>query len=556
MLPNKNHQRTGNSAHSTKQFDQVLDKLSLVKQLSIADQRTAAINMGKLAAIVNPNKPYEGAMQIIAASKLSGVKNKRKRFFRLPGEDAPFPCEPGTYNANPGNFVSLAKAAGRLMSNSSDRALQEKEEERALHALLLGTSYVPSFMPESLAERSVKGLLEEYAVRLAEAIEARTRITQLWDALEVTPINVVSFDEGDQITDYGAGSVFPPELLASQFKSYIKGARFKPDSNPGYGDSWSQPSLQLGYMMATYGLFALKVPDDKAYLFPPVTEDSWAEFEACTSERNTWLESIGFDVIEHCFTDGEVGREQRHLSQVSVAFLHKVSLDVRRGVANKVEVKITTRPTCRHWLEDKDFLVTSMQLAGPISLLFKRKFDEYASNPSSASPFSVVTIGPPIPEEDPEDYKASQDDFDAFWASYGGNCLMAEDVMPPGSETKSKILFMAGGFEEGYWADEDDFNEYNTIKCHVGWIDDPTGAKILLGADNLAFIPTLEDAEPEAGAARAGSVAASILNNAISAPPENRISQLLIDRVALTADAGLNFHNALVEKSRSAISQI
>ena len=96
----------------------------------------------------------------------------------------------------------------------------------------------------------------------------------------------------------------------------------------------------------------------------------------------------------------------------------------------------------------------------------------------------------------------------------------------------------------------------NTIKRHIGWIDDPAGAKILLGTDNLAFIPTLQDAEPEAGAARAGSIAASILNNAMSASPENRISQLLIDRVALTAEAGLNFHNALLEKSRSAISQI
>lgn len=69
-------------------------------------------------------------------------------------------------------------------------------------------------------------------------------------------------------------------------------------------------------------------------------------------------------------------------------------------------------------------------------------------------------------------------------------------------------------------------------------------------------MPTVSDAEPAAGAARAGSIAASILNNAISALPENRISQILIDRVALTAEAGLRFHNALLEKSRNAISKI
>jgi hypothetical protein len=556
MLPNKNHQRTRNSERGTKQFDQVLERLSSVKQLSIADQRTAAINMGKLAALVNPNKPYQGAMQIITASKLSGVKNKRKRFFRLPGEDAPFPCEPGTYNANPSNFISLAKAAGRLISNSSDKALQEKEEKRALHALLLGTSYVPSFMPESLAERSVKGLLEEYASRLAEAIEARTRITQLWEALETTPISVSETYQSDvHQSEYGPAAVFPPELVEAQFGSYAKGAHFEPAQLWGQiSDSWAKPSFALGYLMATYELYALRIPEEKAHLFPPLKDYySWIETDDCVAERNLWLESIGFDVTEHCFRDGEVGRDQSRLELVTVAFAHKVSLGIRKGVAEKVEIVVRVWPVGKGDLHKEDFLVSPLSVS-PLArwIRFDKGISDYLSDQDSEPPVREATIGP-APREDQANFQYL---FDVFVENYGSNCLVAEEVPHWGQSHRSKFLFLADGLTEPYWAEEDDFEEYNAIKHNEGWIESPEDAKILLGASNLRFIPTLSDAEPEAGAARAGSVAASLLKNAMSASPENRISQLLIDRVALTAEAGLNFLSALLEKSRSAISQI
>ena len=94
------------------------------------------------------------------------------------------------------------------------------------------------------------------------------------------------------------------------------------------------------------------------------------------------------------------------------------------------------------------------------------------------------------------------------------------------------------------------------MKSTQGWVDDILCAKLLFGASNLAFVPTVSDAEPQAGAARAGSIAASILTNAMSAQPENRISQLLIDRVALTAEAGLKFYNKLLETNRASLSNI
>lgn len=386
----------------------------------------------------------------------------------------------------------------------------------------------------------------KYALRLAEAIETRTRITQLWEVLEATPITVVSQDVEDQPSEYGAASVWPAELLTQVFKSHVKGARFEPNPSPQYGESWPEPWLELGYLMATYKLYALKIPKDKAHLFPPVTEDSWAEFEDCASERNAWLESIGFDVNEHCFTDGDVGREQVCLDRVTVGFLQKVSLGIRRGIANKIELEIGIWPTSKHSIVDEDFIVGSS--AEPRRVI-EASFANYVHNPESASPVGYVPISPALSEG--EDWEAL---FDEDPLIYGLNCYMLENLSA--WDNGAKFLFLMDGLDEAYWGDEDDFEEYSALKRHSGWLEDPIGAKILLGANNLSFIPTLSDAEPEAGAARADSIAASILNNAMYASPENRISQLLIDRVALTAEAGLNFHNALLEKSRSAISQI
>ena len=109
---------------------------------------------------------------------------------------------------------------------------------------------------------------------------------------------------------------------------------------------------------------------------------------------------------------------------------------------------------------------------------------------------------------------------------------------------------------DGHWANEEEFSEYHEIQSFEGWIDDPLGTKIMLGANNLMFVPTIKDAEPEAGAARVGSLAASLLENASCASVSDKISQLLIDRVALTADSGLRFYEAMIENSRAAINNI
>jgi hypothetical protein len=532
--------------------DAAVQKFKAIKRLSPHDQRMAAINLGKLAATLNPANPSKGAQQIAVESKLVGVLEKRKRFFRLPNEEAPAAAKDGTYNANPGKFLTLAGAAGRLLCGSSDKGLQEKDEARARRMLLLGTSLLPTYMPETQVEKSVVALVEEYAVRLAEAIVQRTRITELWKALESTPITVEASDEPLSPSIYGVSANLPSELLRPLFRDYIQHAQFEPSTHAAL-ESWAEPTLFLGYLMLSYDLYALVIPDEKAHLFPAISKDSRDEFETCSAERNEWLDSIGFDVIQHRFHDGNRGREQKELSKVAVGFIHKVGLSLRKGHRGRVELELHTWRSSKEDNSETDFLVSTFHATGGRgfkNVLLQEKFLPYVRESDYDWPVRPVTIGPAFVEENQDEYS-----FDAYCEEYGANCYLAENCSSLYGKP-TKVLLLKDCFDPEYWDNEDDYEEYRELIRAEGWIKESGCAKLLLGAPNMTFVPSIKEAEPVAGAARAGSIAASILENALSATPESRISQILIDRVALTAEAGLRFHDAVIETTRSALIKI
>ena len=562
MNPNSHNERSNFSERSYAPSEDAVKKFSEAKRLDAADQRTAAINLGKLAALLRSQDPLDGVRQIIVGSGLAGVQEKRKRFFRLPGEEAPSSSKDGTYNASPTKYVSLAKAAGRLLSGSRDKGLQEKEERAALRILIQGTSFLPSYVPATQAEQSIKGLLEEYAVRLAEAIEQRTRITELWEALETTPVEIDAEEEPMPPSIYGDDAVCPSELLQPYYRDHIKYGQFKPASDTfAETISWAEPTLVLGYTMTAYRMFALKIPIEKSHLFTMTTQSEEHYGTGTSVEENEWLESIGFDVVEHCFRDGLNGRHQAELDKVTVAFIHKIGIGIRKGPQNKVEVEISSwraKKRDRSWYEinealwkNADFFLfeETSDLWSLISTqVVKRDFKEYVENEDYKCPIATLTIEPWFDGEDPNDY-----DSDAG-AEYFENSLIVETS--DRYQNRRKVLLFRDCFADDLWDDDHDLEEYEAMNHLHGWVDDPNCAKLLFGASNMAFLPIVSDADPIAGAAPVGSIAASILENARSAAPENRISQLLIDRVALTADAGLRFHNALLETSRASLANI
>ncbi|MCV2874634.1 hypothetical protein OE810_00050 [Rhodobacteraceae bacterium XHP0102] len=537
--------------HTSETIDELIRRFT-DKKLDLADRRTVAINMGKLAASINPKDPLDGAKKI---TKTAGMFDshwaKRTRLFRFPEQEAATDLGVDqVYYADPRVFLSLAKASGRLRSGSNDKTLQAQGEKEAIRLMLQGTSFLPSYKPETQAERSLEAIMEQYGLRVSEAIKQRTRIKDLWATLEATPVSLEVSEDPLPPSVYGSSAACPQELLQPAYKDFIKYGQFTPSRT--YADmDWAQPTITIGYLLVAYRVHALKIPHDKVDLFPM----DWGKFEGCANERNQWLDSIGFDVEGHQFADGEVGRNQAELVPVTVGFIHKVGLGVKKGSdgSAKLQLQIWRASRDRDFQGDTDFLVSCENYQSDFLSVFgniARDFGKYANETEGLNLPVQVSLGPDFDYDNEDEYA-----FDAWCQDYAFNCYVAESCVPDGS-TPERFLFLKDGFEADNWAEEDDFEEYLQIVRPEGWLESPGSAKLMFGSSNIMFLPVHREAEPKAGAAKEGSIAASLLENALTAAPENRITQKLIEKVSLTAEAGLAFCEALLERSRNALSNI
>ena len=113
-------------------------------------------------------------------------------------------------------------------------------------------------------------------------------------------------------------------------------------------------------------------------------------------------------------------------------------------------------------------------------------------------------------------------------------------------------------YTEECFLDEDDSDKLGNILDSIGWTEDEMFARILLGSasENMSFYPSKPQMDSTGKIFRNGSLGASLFYNATKASKENRITDLLIERVALTANSGLEFYEAMLEEHRAAINQI
>ena len=66
--------------------------------------------------------------------------------------------------------------------------------------------------------------MDEYAQVLAEAIESRTNITELWKVLETTEIGVEGFREDEaEPSPFGDAANFPKQLFDEFFRNLYEG---------------------------------------------------------------------------------------------------------------------------------------------------------------------------------------------------------------------------------------------------------------------------------------------------------------------------------------------
>lgn len=545
-------------------IDTLADRIKSEKRLSLDDRRTFAINMGKIAEGMNPEKPLTGAKKVIEASRLNGVLEKRKRFFRFPGEDAPKASKGSEYAVSSTNFVELAKAAGRLKCTSNRNDLLERSSQDAVKKMAHGSSFMPTYSPEHSADISVKNLLDEYSKRLSEAIENKTHIVNLWRALDTSPINleVYSDDESEEVetSPYGEAAVFPEKLLRPLYKAYITNGRLEPTRNVMNSNiEWSEPTLKIGVFAVEYDIRLFCIPSKNHTLFSirSVQDEYTDPDDGCGISE--WLYKIGFDFKNEELPNLHYGNEGLGWKTFRVSFLHQVGLKVCRGPNNDVEVRLHVWPSKRSSSDQFSFLAdclvaeTSNFDTSALGTLMSEELT-YTSNINAQR--SVHNLYLPFPDETGHcDQDNDYEDYDPLFIS------LFSDVLEHSKDTETSsgvLAIMPNGwqFDPVHWGDPEAEEEYRGIERADAWIDDLHVSKLLLGTKNIRFYPSIQQSETKGGAARAGSIGSSLLYNASNADEKNRITQLLIKKVQHTAETGLNFVQVLIDKDYEAIERI
>ena len=507
---------------------ELTERLEGTKRLSASDKAVFAGNLGELAARISPDDPLEGAKRIVLKAGLQGLwPTKRKKYFRLPDEVAPASAEDVVYASSPRSFTTLAEAAGELLNKSNRPEDVEGWRALAIKKLLTGSTFMPSFVPSGASGQSAKQLLDEYASVLAEAVKSRTRITELWSILEDTPI----------FLDENPGSSSPYGSVV-EFPSYLLDTLYREPGTPRYltadisfsGDEWAKPCLEIGRLTFPVDIWMYRIPEEKRRLFAvsPGTERINASF---SSEAIQCLEELGFDLERMAFPAVEgSGTETPWIKAKANLFLD-VGLQVTHHGDGEPEVEISL------W-GDLDFAVhfSSQAHSANVDMILNKK-----------GVFQYFGI--------------CNDELDhlAFIVDRADPLSELQSQMPIG------ILPMMWFWEEEMgWTAPRIFGDEDAAElCELlvennftrGWTDDDFIARVLM-SEETEFHPIIPESSPIGGVLPAGSVGAALLQNARSASPPNRITQLLIDRVALTAEVGLRFYDAMVEDARAAIHRI
>ncbi len=508
-------------------LQELYDRLGGAHRLATADKPIFAKNLGDLAARLSPENPLDGARRIVMHSGNESLwPTKRKKFFRLPGEDAPAAGKAGNYASYPVQFRKLAEAAGELLCKSNKPELIQNWKMQAIKSLVTGSSFMPSFLPVGVSSQSAKDLLDEYATILAEAVKNRTKITELWEILENTPIGL-EIDEEQHPTPYGDAANFPRSLLTPMYRDSVMTGRLT--TTPRWNDDeWSKPCLAIGYVSFPVRIRMFCIPEEKRHLFP----NNLMGDRQLSSETLDWLQSVGFDMEKMEFPSLDVGDHACGWKNAKANIFLNVGLGVTHDgdAVPKVEIRL--------W-GDLDYAahVNEQALSSNVA--------DLVANPSMSQHWGLKVVELEYLDaiyNRPVSVSGDQEEF-------------AMGLLPSCWQLGSNSVEWTS---PTVWLDETSSDTCDDIYANNytrGWTEEKFIAKLLM-SEEAVFYPIIPESDPIGGPTPSGTIGASLLQNMRDASSANRITQLLIDKVALTAETGLRFYEAMVDDYRSAINRI
>lgn len=521
------NQRTNPNAQGRhNDLQELYDRLGASHRLAANDKPIFARNLGDLAARISPDDPLEGARRIVMHSGNESLwPTKRKKFFRLPNEDAPPAGKDGDYASYPVQFRKLAEAAGELLCKSNKPEVIENWKRMAIKALATGSSFMPSFVPAGISDQSAKDLLDEYATVLAEAVKSRTKITELWEILQNTPIGLEIDRENS--SPYGDAASFPRALLTPMYRDSVTTGHLTTTALWN-DDEWSKPCVHIGYVAFPVRIRMFCIPEEKSHLFACMPGDD----RQLKNEALAWLHSAGFDIDQRKFPPLDVSGESFGWNDAKASILLSVGLGITHLGDAEPEIEIC--------------------LWGDLSYAAHLGPNRDAKLQSNVA---LLTADPKLTQHwglEASEFDCLEVIYDAPFSPTDGAQAKAIGLLPSCWQLGQEALEWAA---PDPWLDEYAEMDIPGNNYTRGWTDQEYIAKLLM-SEETEFHPIIPESDPIGGVLPSGSIGASLLQNARAASADNRITQLLIDKAALTAETGLRFYEAMVHDYRSAIHRI
>jgi len=514
-------------------------KLKECKRASQADKATLSRNLGALAEKINPTDPRAAMKQIIALSGLRGtVQEKPKRYFQFDGDKEP---KEG-FAAEGLKYTRLAEAAGELTCTIKRSDYKEKARFEAIQKLAEGTSFTPVAQNNFPENDALKAIIEEYSTRVAQAIAERSDLQNLWASLRSTPISITShyIDDDVQSSTWGSAADVPNEVLTNKRLKY----RFSPNDAPEYAryEVWSEPSVELGHISISHKVRLFTIPNSKRQLFASALHGGEADLPVLR-RLNSWFKSIGYIERDYSLSEDDKS-EEGGWQNYNICFVYKVYINAKEQSDGTIHLgmKLETLPQGEYDSHDQTLSFLSSNPYGAAKAV-----ENYCLR-QEAGPVGLECILQPDlnGDYDFEDYNNL-----VFIQTFFDRALDGTALEPVAFADNSWQTF-----NSNFWIEDIELEEFQSLQGLDVEISDPRAQKLLYGTDRIKFYPSIAQSESTAGAARRGSIAASILHNLDHADDENLISNKLLKVSQVTADSGLNFINSMIEKHRSSLTRI
>jgi hypothetical protein len=237
-----------------------LDKLRESSRTPRNDSILIARRLGEIAQKLSPKRPRDAARQWFDVLWNGERWEKRKRHILFPGETVP-----DTVASSGADWAALIQQAATALYPDGS-ATSVKERARICRDVLRGTSFLPALNASPLNSDNAQTLMAALASKTCEAIEAKTDIVALWEALEQTPFDLQSYDS--EQPEYDEEEIKDPVIAAIRASDRYE------------GDAFSQGPLgEAARKAADVSKYRYRQWPDSSYRFEPRGghgHDDWA----------------------------------------------------------------------------------------------------------------------------------------------------------------------------------------------------------------------------------------------------------------------------------------